>query len=298
MVRLAGVSERIRLMGPFWLKLFCNNRGLRHYTYLQRGFSALGCSALGAGGCHYMFFVSLAALAAAQTVAPVDSGSAPIALAAGQADAQSQTPNAPIHAVATVPVSTGAAPAQPTVVLPPGTCCLVPSGSIIEISIDDPLDSKTSTIGQHFAIHLAAPLMLADGNIVIAAGTKGVGEVIHAARAHMGGKAGELLLVARYLDVNGTQVPLRGFRMGGQGKDNSNLVVAATIAVGVAGMFISGGEKRVVPGTMATAKIAVDTILPSLAPLAPAPAPAPALIPASANTAIPSPVVSTKEIKK
>ena len=224
---------------------------------------------------------------------------------AGRADAQLQTPGAPTPAISTTPVSAGAAAPQPALVLAPGTCCLVASGSIVEISIDEPLDSKTSIIGQHFAIHLAAPLTLADGTTVIEAGMKGVGEVIHAARAHMAGKAGELLLVARYLDVNGTQVPLRGFRLGGQGKDNSTLVAATTAAIGVVGMFISGGEKRVPPGTIATAKIAVDTILPSLAP-PPAPAPAPAtaiaIVPAAAtataSTASPLPVVSTKERQK
>ncbi|MES2045384.1 MAG: hypothetical protein V4475_16040 [Pseudomonadota bacterium] len=157
--------------------------------------------------------------------------------------------------------------ATPAVVAPaasPAPCCLIPAGTIIEIAIDDPLDSKTSKIGQQFAIHLTTPLQLSDGNFVIPAGTRGVGEVIHAAKAHMGGKAGELILIARHLDVGGVQIPLRGFHLGGQGKDNSGLVMAAVISVGIAGMLISGGEKRVPAGSIATAKIAVDTTLPPI----------------------------------
>ena len=164
----------------------------------------------------------------------------------------------PAATVSATPVTPGAS----------AVCCAIPSGSIVEISIDEPLDSKNSIIGQRFGIHLTKPLQLSDGHFVIAAGTRGVGEVIHAARSKMGGKAGELLLVARYLDVNGTQVPLRGFRLGGQGKDNTGLVMAATVTIGVVGMLISGGEKRVPPGTIATAKIAVDTVLPPLPPTA------------------------------
>lgn len=196
-----------------------------------------------------------------------------------------------------------AATASPVTSVPgpaPTPCCAVASGTIVEISIDEPLDSKTSKIGQQFKIHLAAPLQLSDGHIVLPAGTPGVGEVIHTAQSRMGGKAGELLLVARYLDLNGVHIPLRGFRFGGQGKDNVNLVFAATVTIGVVGYLISGGEKRVAPGTMATAKIAVDTNLPplSLAPvsLAPVPVAAPAVSAVAATT--PSSSVPQQESKK
>ncbi len=204
------------------------------------------------------------------------------------ASAQVAAPAAPPVPASAVSVAATPAPAPAA----PAQCCLVPSGTLIEIAIDEPLDSKTSVIGQHFAIHLTTPLQLTDGSFVIAAGTKGVGEVIHAARAHMAGKAGELILVARYLEVDGVQVPLRGFRLGGQGKDNSGLVNAAVISVGIAGMLISGGEKRVPVGSIATAKIAVDTILPPL-PASPTPAPA-----APVTATVPSPTVTTQESHK
>ncbi len=205
----------------------------------------------------------------------------------------------PSQAATTVPAVVSPLPAPASSV-----CCTVPTGSVVEISIDEPLDSKTSAIGQRFAIHLTTPLQLSDGHFVIAAGTKGVGEVIHAARAHMGGKAGELLLVARYLDVNGVQVPLRGFRLGGQGKDNTGIVMAATVSIGVVGMLISGGEKRVAPGTIAIAKIAVDTVLPPLAPEVAAPSSAtvspstaaPSSTTPSSTTAVPA--VTNRENQK
>jgi hypothetical protein len=47
------------------------------------------------------------------------------------------------------------------------------------------------------------------GSVVAPAGTPGVGEVVHAAHASFGGKAGELILAVRYLELNGTRIPLR-----------------------------------------------------------------------------------------
>jgi hypothetical protein len=231
--------------------------------------------------------ISISAIAAALLAA--QNVPAPVA----QNGAGSAQPVEAAHsATATAPSTVATAVATP--------CCLIPGGTIIEIAIDDPLDSKTAVIGQHFAIHLTTPLQLNDGNFVIAAGTRGVGEVIHAAKAHMGGKAGELILIARYLDVGGVQVPLRGFHLGGQGKDNSTLVMAAVISVGIAGMLISGGEKRVPTGTLATAKIAVDTTLPPLpqpqgATILPAAAATPA---ASTTSAAMVPAVNTRESNK
>lgn len=179
----------------------------------------------------------------------------------------SQPGGATVAAPAAAASTAAPAAATPAATTPAAApCCLIASGTMVEIAIDEPIDSKTAVIGQHFPIHLTTPLQLSDGNFVIAAGTQGVGEVIHAAKAHMGGKAGELILSARYLEVGGVQVPLRGFHIGGQGKDNTSLVSAATLSFGLAGMLISGGEKRVPVGSIATAKIAVDTTLPPLPP--------------------------------
>jgi hypothetical protein len=118
-----------------------------------------------------------------------------------------------------------------------------------------------------FAFRLTAPLTI-DGHVVAAVGTPGVGEVVHAAHAGFGGKAGELILAARYLDLNGTHVPLRSLQVGPrQGQDNSgtvntmSLAAAAVPALSLIGFMISGGEVHVPAGTHANAMIATEIVL-------------------------------------
>jgi hypothetical protein len=70
-----------------------------------------------------------------------------------------------------------------------------------------------------------------------------------------------LLLAARYLEVDGRQIPLRGFRMGGAGKDNTTGALAASMAVGPFAQFIHGREIEIPSGARASAKLAADTAL-------------------------------------
>ena len=153
----------------------------------------------------------------------------------------------------------------------PAPCCTVAARTLLEIEILDTLNSKDNHNGESFNFRLAAPLIV-DGRVLIPAGTPGIGEVVHAARARAMGKAGELILAARYLDFNGTRIPLRTLRFGReQGRDNSGtvntigMVSAATVpAVSMVAFLISGGEVRVPAGTRATAQTAAEA---SLAPV-------------------------------
>jgi len=147
-------------------------------------------------------------------------------------------------------------------------CCSVPKMTVVEIEIVDRMNSRLNHAGEHFAIRLVEPIIV-DGRVVVPAGTPGVGEVVHAARARAGGKAGELILAARYLEMASTRVPLRSLRYGrSQGTDNSgavnvgNMVAAAVLPVAsVLGFLVSGGEVDIPPGTRANARLAADTQL-------------------------------------
>jgi hypothetical protein len=157
--------------------------------------------------------------------------------------------------------SPAAAPAAAT-----GPCCTIPALTPVEIEIVEEVGSKTSKVGEPFKFRLAEPLVV-EGRIVAPAGTPGVGEVVHAAKARAMGKAGELILAARYLDLGGQRVPLRSFHYGrGQGKDNSGAVMAGGIVAaavlpiaGLAGFLISGGDIHIPAGTRANAKVSADT---------------------------------------
>jgi hypothetical protein len=178
------------------------------------------------------------------------------AMAAAPA-AEPTTPAAATPAAAPLPAET-----------PGASCCAVPVRSPIEIEMLDTINSKDNHNGESFRFRVAEPLSVG-GRVVIPAGTTGVGEVVHAARARAMGKAGELILAARYLDLNGTRIPLRTLRFGTQqGRDNSGTVTAIGVAsagtipvASLVAFVITGGEVRVPAGTRGTVQTAAEFTL-------------------------------------
>jgi hypothetical protein len=173
-------------------------------------------------------------------------------------------------AVAQEAPEAGQAPAEAAAVpAEAAPCCTLAALTEIEIEIAERVNSRTNRPGQHFAIRLAEPITV-DGRLVVPAGTPGVGEVVHAAKAGGAGKAGELILAARYLELDGQRIPLRSLRYGRrQGKDNTaevnagNMVAAAVMpAAALVGFLIKGGEVDIPASTRATAKVAAATTLP------------------------------------
>jgi hypothetical protein len=151
------------------------------------------------------------------------------------------------------------ATAPPLIVpaLPPTPCCVLPALTPVLLSLDEAMESDKAKIGQYFRISLREPVRLSD-SLVIPAGTTGSGQVVHAAKSRAMGKAGELVLAARFLDYQGRRIPLRSLRYGkGQGKDNVDTAVIVGVAVSaLITPFITGGEVRIPAGTELWAKIA------------------------------------------
>jgi hypothetical protein len=156
------------------------------------------------------------------------------------------------------------APAAPAA----APCCTVPARTPVAIEITDTVNSKANHSRDAFAFRLAEPLTV-DGRVVAPAGTPGVGEVVHAARARAMGKAGELILAARYLQLGETRIMLRSLRIGPQqGRDSSgtlttmNVIAAGTIpALSLVAFAIAGGEVNVPAGTRAEAQTAAEVVL-------------------------------------
>jgi hypothetical protein len=178
----------------------------------------------------------------------------------GIAQAQvSATPNAP--------AVVASASTAPTVASPPAsasasvsTCCTVLAGTLIEVALAEPLSSRTQKRGDKFRLQLTTPVIV-DGVTVLPQGIEGVGEIIDAAPSRAGGAPGKLLLAGRYLSWNGTQIPLRGLKLGGSGKNHSNASMAVALVAGPFGMFVHGGNIELPIGTQAEAKFATDTPL-------------------------------------
>lgn len=149
-------------------------------------------------------------------------------------------------------------------------CCHVAAGTPVELEIVEAISSRSRIRGDRFALRLRAPVM-ADHVTAIPAGTPGVGEIVHAERSRGGGKPGELLLAARYLELNGIQIPLRAMKLGGQGKDRSGTAIGVAVAIGPFAQFIRGREIEIPPGTVAGAKLAVELSVPPARNEAPLP---------------------------
>lgn len=184
--------------------------------------------------------LALGAPGAAQDIAsPASSGAGIDATSAGATDAVTEA-------------SSDGAAAQPAI-------AEVTAGTPIEIRIDEAVNSKTHKTGDWYAISLSRPIMLGE-QIIVPAGTAGRGQVVHSAKSGWGGKAGELILAARYLEFEGHRIPLRGMKLGGVGGNNEGLAFGATVAGGLVAMplvFALNGKNADIPaGMLATAKLA------------------------------------------
>lgn len=143
----------------------------------------------------------------------------------------------------------------------------LPALTPVRLRVIGEVSSKTHVKGDKIEIALADALQITP-LLAIPAGTRGIAEVIHSAKGGMGGKAGELLIAARTLEISpNLQIPLRSFRLApATGKNNQGLATGLSIAGGVAGgiaaMVITGGSARVPDGSEGFAKTASDIDLP------------------------------------
>lgn len=154
---------------------------------------------------------------------------------------------------------------------PASMCCVLAAGTSVEIEIAEPLGSASHQRGQAFRIRLRSPVVV-DGQVVVPAGTEGLGEVIHAERSRGGGKPGELLVAARHLEYGAIRIPLRGLKLGGAGRDTTHAALAVATLVGPFAHFVKGREIEIPVGTPGIAKVAAGIAVPPPAEGDPAPA--------------------------
>lgn len=142
----------------------------------------------------------------------------------------------------------------------PDGALLVPALTPVIIALRAHLGSKISTSGDWFEIELAEPVMV-DGRLALPAGTRGLGEVVHAKKSGGSGASGELVLAARYLDIGGRRLRLRSMRFAEAGADAIGTVNALNVAsaaspvpgIGLIGFFIKGKGIDLPEGTRAHA---------------------------------------------
>jgi len=164
------------------------------------------------------------------------------------------------------------APAEPPATENAAAPVTVPALTPVIIRIDAEISSRTSKPGDRFGITVTEDVRVGEA-VVIPAGSMGEGEVIHAAKRGAGGKAGELIVVARYVRVGDNEIRLRSFALGAAGQDKSVDSLAASIAFGPFGLIQKGGDAYVHRDTLGTAKTALEFKLPAVMGSAPVSAP-------------------------
>jgi hypothetical protein len=155
-----------------------------------------------------------------------------------------------------------------------GTPVTLPALTPVYLRLDEGVSSNQNKPGDRFRILVAEDVRVGDV-VVIPLGSVGEGEVVHAARSSAGGKAGELILAARFVRVDGREVRLRSLALGAAGRDHTNEALATSFIAGPFAMFVRGGVMLIPRDTIAGAKTAEEIQLPAREAMAPAAAPPP-----------------------
>ena len=146
--------------------------------------------------------------------------------------------------------------------LPPPPVVVIAKDTLLTLQLDRALASDLSKPGERFPISLSEPL-LRDGAVILPAGLTGEGEVIHAAKAGWGGKAGELIINARFLTCGGQRVPIGKLRFFAPGENRVGQAFAASMVLTPAMFFISGGNAALPLGAKIQARVTADVTLPT-----------------------------------
>lgn len=156
---------------------------------------------------------------------------------------------------------------------------ILAAGTEIHLRLLEPVASHTHKRGDRFKLDVAEVIAL-DGHILVPAGSPAVGEVVHAAKPGMSGKAGELILATRFLRVGEREVKLRSFTAG-NGENRLALAAGLGVTLGIPALFVVGKNLVLPVGTDVYAKVAVDTSLPVIVGTWAADVPQPAVVESS-----------------
>jgi hypothetical protein len=134
---------------------------------------------------------------------------------------------------------------------------IIPAKTPVHFTLDTAISSKTSLPGEQFQLKVAEDVMI-NGAVAIPAGTPATGEIIHAQKSSVFGKAGELHLVIRYIDFHGVKIKMRLFQPY-QGKDATKAAMGSVFFIGAFAAFIRGGEIQLPENTFVQALVANET---------------------------------------
>jgi hypothetical protein len=141
------------------------------------------------------------------------------------------------------------------VAAPPPKPIVVDAGTVIAVTIDQPISTRTNKPGDRFEASLAAPVIV-DGKQVIPSGAKASGEVTVAKSAGRFKGSAELALTLRSVVLNGQTYPLQTstFAQATKGRgQRTGIGAGAGAAAGAIIGAIAGGGKGAAIGAGAGA---------------------------------------------
>lgn len=143
----------------------------------------------------------------------------------------------------------------------------LPARTPVKFTLGRLVSSKTAVAGEQFQLHVAEDISI-NGVLLIPNGTLAIGEVIHASKAGGLGKAGELLVTIRYIDLSGQKIKMRSFQpLQGKGQSHSIAAISAATAmstvpyVGLLAGFIQGGNIEIPAQTLVQALTAKEAVI-------------------------------------
>jgi hypothetical protein len=136
---------------------------------------------------------------------------------------------------------------------------ILKEGTEIKLKFAEALTSKTATEGDPVNLILDEDIKI--GDVVVAkAGAKAVGQITHAKKSGMLGRAGELSMRLEHLKAGDTRVRLRGSK-GKQGEGKEGTAVVLTVLFGPIGLIKKGKNVEIKEGTPLTAYVDQDVEL-------------------------------------
>ncbi len=148
----------------------------------------------------------------------------------------------------------------------PSRIIVIPEGTAVELELTEPLSSRTSRVGDAFGVRLAAAIIV-DQAVAVPRGATGGGEVVNVRRPAMGGRPGAVMVVGRFLELNGQRVPIRYLQVIGTGRDNSGAPAAVGMSiVGLPSRTLPGNEIDIAVGTRAIARLGAEVEVPPPSP--------------------------------
>lgn len=121
------------------------------------------------------------------------------------------------------------------------------TGSEFSLILLDQLSSKTSPKGTPFDLEVAEDV-LKNGQLLIPAGTRAVGEVTHSNPKGAFGKSGKLEAAIMYMIIDGRPVRMSG-RLSAAGENGTTETVLTAVAVGMLAFAVTGKSATIPKGT-------------------------------------------------